>query len=85
MQTLLSFIFRCGIWFAPNRNSLLESLWFGVPLATWPIYAEQKLNAFEMVVELGLAVEIKLDYEKDLFYPKADTVIVIAIEIENGI
>ncbi|KAI7747251.1 LOW QUALITY PROTEIN: hypothetical protein M8C21_018566, partial [Ambrosia artemisiifolia] len=74
------FVTHCG-W-----NSLLESLWFGVPSATWPIYAEQQMNAFEMVVELGLAVEMRLDYEKDMFNPKANTIInVTAGEIESGI
>ncbi|CAH1429218.1 unnamed protein product [Lactuca virosa] len=71
------FVSHCG-W-----NSLLESLWFGVPSAAWPIYAEQQINAFEMVVELGLAVEIKLDYKKDFFNPKADKV--TAEEIESGV
>ncbi|KAI3504127.1 hypothetical protein L1887_32672 [Cichorium endivia] len=71
------FVSHCG-W-----NSLLESLWFGVPVATWPIYAEQQMNAFEMVVELGLAVEIKLDHKKDLFNGKSD--IVTSEEIESGI
>nr|XP_043630738.1 anthocyanidin 3-O-glucosyltransferase 2-like [Erigeron canadensis] len=75
------FVTHCG-W-----NSLLESLWFGVPTAAWPLYAEQQINAFEMVEELGLAVEIKLDYRKDTFNPKGDsnTVIVTAKEIEGGI
>ncbi|XP_027333534.1 UDP-glycosyltransferase 71K1-like [Abrus precatorius] len=50
------FVSHCG-W-----NSILESLWFGVPILTWPIYAEQQLNAFRMVKELGLAVELRLDY-----------------------
>ena len=71
------FVSHCG-W-----NSLLESLWFGVPVATWPIYAEQQMNAFGMVVEMGLAVEIKLDYKKDLFDGKSN--IVTAEEIESGI
>ncbi|KAJ0860387.1 putative flavonol 3-O-glucosyltransferase [Helianthus annuus] len=77
------FVSHCG-W-----NSLLESLWFGVPSATWPMYGEQQMNAFEMVVDLGLAVEIKLDYEKDVFNPfnpKANKIInVTAGEIESGI
>lgn len=50
------FVSHCG-W-----NSILESLWHGVPIVTWPIYAEQQLNAFTMVKELGLAVELRLDY-----------------------
>jgi hypothetical protein len=43
-------------------NSILESLWHGMPIVTWPIYAEQQLNAFKMVRELGLAMEMRLDY-----------------------
>ncbi|KAL0721956.1 hypothetical protein Bca4012_036555 [Brassica carinata] len=50
------FVSHCG-W-----NSIVESLWFGVPIVTWPMYAEQQLNAFLLVKELKLAVELKLDY-----------------------
>ncbi|CAL0304869.1 unnamed protein product [Lupinus luteus] len=55
-EAIGGFVSHCG-W-----NSILESLWYEVPIATWPIYAEQHMNAFEMVKELGLAVEIRLDY-----------------------
>ncbi|KAL6880215.1 hypothetical protein ACP4OV_011780 [Aristida adscensionis] len=37
------FVTHCG-W-----NSVLESLWCGVPMAPWPRYAEQHLNAFALV------------------------------------
>ncbi|RVW31140.1 UDP-glucose flavonoid 3-O-glucosyltransferase 6 [Vitis vinifera] len=67
------FVSHCG-W-----NSLLESVWYGVPVATWPIYAEQQINAFQMVKDLGLATEIKIDYNKDSDY------VVSAHEIENGL
>ncbi|KAL6329715.1 hypothetical protein AAG906_035363 [Vitis piasezkii] len=67
------FVSHCG-W-----NSLLESIWYGVPIATWPMYAEQQINAFQMVKDLGLAVEIKIDYDKDNNY------IVNAHKIENGL
>ena len=60
-------------------NSLLESLWFGVPVAVWPLYAEQHRNAFEMVTEMGLAVEIKMDYK-----PGFDAAVVSAEEMEGG-
>lgn len=53
------FVSHCG-W-----NSILESLWYGVPIATWPLYAEQQINAFELVWELGLAVDLKYDYRLD--------------------
>ncbi|MBA0707876.1 hypothetical protein Golax_019885 [Gossypium laxum] len=67
------FISHCG-W-----NSILESLWFGVPIVTWPLYAEQQLNAYKMVKELGLAVEMRLNYRKD-----SDEV-VMADEIEKAV
>ncbi|KAK1392787.1 Glycosyltransferase [Heracleum sosnowskyi] len=70
------FVSHCG-W-----NSILESIWCGVPIAAWPMYAEQQLNAFKLVKELGLAVEIKMDYRKDNVGP---TVLVKAEEIERGI
>nr|POE75027.1 udp-glycosyltransferase 71k2 [Quercus suber] len=66
------FISHCG-W-----NSILESLWHGIPIATWPIYSEQQMNAFEMVKELGLAIEIRLDYRKG-------SDLVLAKEVERGI
>lgn len=67
------FVSHCG-W-----NSTLESLWYGVPVAAWPMYSEQQLNAFELVRELGLAVEIKMDYRRE------GKVVVRAEEIERGI
>lgn len=77
-QAVGGFVSHCG-W-----NSTLESLWFGVPMATWPLYAEQQLNAFELVKELGLAVEIRMDYRRDWQTKKANFK-VTAEEIENGV
>ncbi|KAF8041862.1 hypothetical protein BT93_A0453 [Corymbia citriodora subsp. variegata] len=71
------FASHCG-W-----NSTLESIWFGVPIATWPHYAEQQFNAFQLVMELGLAAEIKMDYRRDLI--QGSDSIVMADEIEGGI
>ncbi|PQQ08134.1 UDP-glycosyltransferase 71A16 [Prunus yedoensis var. nudiflora] len=67
------FVSHCG-W-----NSTLESMWYGVPVATCPMYAEQQTNAFQLVKELGLAVENKMDYRKD------SEVVVSAQDIERGI
>ncbi|KAJ6756704.1 GLYCOSYLTRANSFERASE [Salix purpurea] len=47
------------------------------------MFSEQQLNAFEMMVELGLAEEIKMDYRKD--FRAENDVIVSADIIEKGI
>ncbi|KAL9266131.1 UDP-glucose flavonoid 3-O-glucosyltransferase 6-like protein [Drosera capensis] len=72
------FVSHCG-W-----NSTLESLWFGVPLAAWPMYAEQQANAFILVKDLRIAVEIQIDYRSD---PRLRTCsgIVEADVIKNGV
>ncbi|KAG5596302.1 hypothetical protein H5410_037534 [Solanum commersonii] len=70
------FVSHCG-W-----NSVLGSLYFGVPIATWPLFAEQQMNAFALVKELGVGVEIRMDY----FVGKYEHVdIVTDKEIESGI
>nr|BAF96581.1 lignan glucosyltransferase [Sesamum alatum] len=53
------FVSHCG-W-----NSVLESVWCGVPMAVWPLSAEQQANAFLLVKEFEMAVEIKMDYKKN--------------------
>ncbi|CAN1749091.1 UDP-glycosyltransferase 71K2 [Linum perenne] len=50
------FMSHCG-W-----NSTLESIWHAVPILAWPMYSEQQMNAFYLVRELGLAVELRADY-----------------------
>ncbi|XP_059283317.1 UDP-glycosyltransferase 71K3-like [Lycium ferocissimum] len=51
-----AFVSHCG-W-----NSTVESVWHGVPIVTWPLYAEQHINAFQLVNDLEIAVELTLDY-----------------------
>ncbi|KAL5746522.1 hypothetical protein ACOSP7_027668 [Xanthoceras sorbifolium] len=36
-----------------------------MPISTWPLNAEQKLNAFRMLKELGLAMEMGLDSRRE--------------------
>ncbi|CAL1403323.1 unnamed protein product [Linum trigynum] len=67
------FVSHCG-W-----NSTMESVWFGVPMAAWPMYAEQQFTAFELVEEVGMAVEIRMDYVM------GSSGVVAAGEIEGGI
>ncbi|EOA30465.1 hypothetical protein CARUB_v10013590mg [Capsella rubella] len=64
--------------------SFLESLWFGIPTAVWPLYAEQKFNTFMMVEEIGLAVEIK-KYWRENHLMGTSKVTVTAEEIETSI
>nr|Q6VAB2.1 RecName: Full=UDP-glycosyltransferase 71E1 [Stevia rebaudiana]AAR06914.1 UDP-glycosyltransferase 71E1 [Stevia rebaudiana] len=73
------FVSHCG-W-----NSTLESMWCGVPMAAWPLYAEQTLNAFLLVVELGLAAEIRMDYRTDTKAGYDGGMEVTVEEIEDGI
>ncbi|XP_074303992.1 anthocyanidin 3-O-glucosyltransferase 6-like [Silene latifolia] len=72
------FVSHCG-W-----NSVLESLWFGVPIAAWPMYADNQLHAFELVNELELAAEIRMDYKMD-WGTGIGNFLVTATEIENGV
>ncbi|XP_062188446.1 anthocyanidin 3-O-glucosyltransferase 2-like [Phragmites australis] len=53
------FVTHCG-W-----NSVLEALWAGVPMAPWPLYAEQHLNAFELVAAMGVAVRMDVDRKRN--------------------
>ncbi|XP_027331651.1 UDP-glycosyltransferase 71A15-like [Abrus precatorius] len=71
------FVSHCG-W-----NSTLESIYYGVPIAAWPLYAEQQTNAFELVCELKMAVEVALDYRVEFMV--GPNILVSAERIEKGI
>ncbi|KAF6996850.1 hypothetical protein CFC21_013140 [Triticum aestivum] len=60
------FVTHCG-W-----NSILESLWFGVPMLPWPLGAEQHFNAFTLVCDMGVAVPLKVDRKRDNFVEAAE-------------
>ncbi|CAL5090220.1 unnamed protein product [Urochloa decumbens] len=55
------FVTHCG-W-----NLVLQALWSGVPMAPWPLYAEQHLNAFELVASMGVAVRMDVDRKRNNF------------------
>ncbi|KAL0444535.1 UNVERIFIED_CONTAM: UDP-glucose flavonoid 3-O-glucosyltransferase 6 [Sesamum latifolium] len=77
------FVSHCG-W-----NSILESVWCGIPMATWPLTVDQQSNAFLLVKEFEMAVEIKMDYRKESgVIVGAETIekaIKLLMEPENGI
>ncbi|CAD6266507.1 unnamed protein product [Miscanthus lutarioriparius] len=60
------FVTHCG-W-----NSVLESLWFGVPMLTWPWAAEQHYNAFTLVSGMGVAVAMEVRRKEDNFVEAAE-------------
>ncbi|XVF81607.1 hypothetical protein PTKIN_Ptkin15bG0168600 [Pterospermum kingtungense] len=72
-KSIGGFVSHCG-W-----NSILESIWYGVPILTWPLHSEQQLNALQIVKDLGLAVEMRLDYRL------GESDMVIADEISKAI
>ncbi|CAN0905173.1 UDP-glucose flavonoid 3-O-glucosyltransferase 6 [Linum grandiflorum] len=54
-ESVGGFVTHCG-W-----NSILESVWFGVPVGALPMDgADQKLNAFLLVKEIGVGEEIRM-------------------------
>lgn len=50
-----AFLSHCG-W-----NSMLESVSVGVPVITWPMFAEQSFNSKFLVENLGIGLQICLD------------------------
>ncbi|ESW14544.1 hypothetical protein PHAVU_008G290300 [Phaseolus vulgaris] len=74
---IVGFVSHCG-W-----NSILESVYFGVPIATWPLYADQQSNAFLLVHEVEIACEISLDYRVE--FKDGSAPLLSAQNIEKGI
>ncbi|KAK1304489.1 putative UDP-glucose flavonoid 3-O-glucosyltransferase 3 [Acorus calamus] len=66
------FVTHCG-W-----NSMLEGLWFGVPMMAWPMYAEQRFNSVVVTEVIEVAVGMKLDYGGEGGVVKAE-------EVERGV
>ncbi|CAN1145284.1 Anthocyanidin 3-O-glucosyltransferase 1 [Linum perenne] len=75
------------IGWAPQTMVLAHpsTVWYGVPVATWPMYAEQQLNAVLLVRELEMAEEVRMSFRKESGEVRDSGVIVKAEEIERGI
>ncbi|XP_031742908.1 UDP-glycosyltransferase 72E2 [Cucumis sativus] len=54
-RSVRGFVTHCG-W-----NSSLESIVNGVAMVTWPLYAEQKMNAALLTEEMGVAVRLRAE------------------------
>ncbi|XP_038883108.1 UDP-glycosyltransferase 72E1-like [Benincasa hispida] len=54
-RSVRGFVTHCG-W-----NSSLEGIVNGVAMVTWPLYAEQKMNAVVLTEELGVAVRVRAE------------------------
>ncbi|EYU19603.1 hypothetical protein MIMGU_mgv1a024226mg [Erythranthe guttata] len=52
-ESLGGFVTHCG------QGSLLEAVWFGVPMIGWPLYAEQRVNRVFMVEEMKVALPLE--------------------------
>lgn len=63
------FVTHCG------HGSLLEAVWFGVPMIGWPLYAEQRMNRVFMVEEMKVALPLEA----------ADDGFVTAAELEKRV
>ncbi|KAL0400671.1 UNVERIFIED_CONTAM: UDP-glycosyltransferase 88B1 [Sesamum latifolium] len=53
-ESVGGFVTHCG-W-----NSVLEAVWAAVPMVTWPLYAEQKMNRVVLVEELKVALRLEV-------------------------
>ncbi|KAK4405112.1 7-deoxyloganetin glucosyltransferase [Sesamum angolense] len=57
--SVAAFITHCG-W-----NSVIESLWSGVPMICWPFFADQHINCRFTCSEWGVGVEICRNVKRD--------------------
>nr|AAO42825.1 At4g15270 [Arabidopsis thaliana]BAE99512.1 UTP-glucose glucosyltransferase like protein [Arabidopsis thaliana] len=61
----------------PSSSTISNALTF------WPLYAEQKISAFAMVEELGLAVQIRKFFRGDMLVGGME--IVTTVDIERAV
>ncbi|XVF43001.1 hypothetical protein PTKIN_Ptkin02bG0005300 [Pterospermum kingtungense] len=73
------FLSHCG-W-----HSSLESIAHGVPMITWPLYAEQRMNMTLLVEEIGVAVKIEMEVGQTFYRrEEIERVVRMVMEGEEG-
>lgn len=73
------FLSHCG-W-----NSSLESMTYGVPMISWPLYAEQRMNATMLAEQVGVAVKpVKGNGKTVIEREEIERVVRLLMEGEQG-
>ncbi|XP_031504614.1 UDP-glycosyltransferase 88A1-like [Nymphaea colorata] len=71
------FVTHCG-W-----NSVVESISAGVPMAAWPLYAEQPTNSV-LLVDMGVAVSVKKDRDGLVGAAEVERCVRLLLDSEEG-
>ncbi|MED6217401.1 hypothetical protein PIB30_017248 [Stylosanthes scabra] len=77
-ESIGGFLTHCG-W-----NSVLESVVNGVPLITWPLYAEQKMNAVLITRDMKVGLRPKIGEEGLVEREEIGIVVKMLMEGEEG-
>uniref|UniRef100_A0A0C9S6H0 Glycosyltransferase n=1 Tax=Wollemia nobilis TaxID=56998 RepID=A0A0C9S6H0_9CONI len=73
-----------GFFSHSGWNSTLESISHGVPIISWPFFAEQRLNRFLLVNQYKVAIEAKTETDGFLRREEAERVVRELMEGKEG-